>query len=131
MNPKETLLQIRDSLIQKRADIDRDIHHTDSLLFSLHGWTPSPDSATNPQLPAIAYNKEARDYIEEIYLIWDDTQDVTSLGFIEWLKKKFPAEAVRENSARGAIVAMEKEGVLKVKTEGRGRIGSTYTIAPR
>lgn len=130
MKLKETLLRTRDDLIEKREAINRDIRHVESLLVSQCGWIAPLDlHKVDTSVPAIRYNQEAREYIREAGS-WGDTSEVTSTAFIEWLGKKFSPEAVKENSARGAIVLMEKEGLLKVKTEGRGRISTTYSIAP-
>jgi len=133
MNVKDTLLKMRADLIQKREDdyqnTSRDIHHAESLLFSHCGWTPPPDPGKpDPSAPVIRYNKEAHAYIKEVGF-WED--EVTSAGFIEWLGKKFDPKIIKENSARGAIVIMEKAGLLKVKVEGRGRIGTTYSIVTK
>ena len=132
MNLKETLLKTRDDLIAKRDTLNRDIAHTESLLVSQCGWMPPASSTTSVfSASAISYNKEAKEYLVEIDLIWGEDFDVTSNGFIAWLQKKHGEDAVKENSARGAIVIMERAGLIKIKSEGRGRIGTTYTVVPK
>ena len=132
MDLKETLLRGRSELLEKRDTIDRDIRHYESLLLSQCGWFPSMAlRKVDTSVPAIAYGKEARVFIQELGEFWGTGEDITSAAFIAWLNSKYGEAAVRENSARSAIIALEKEGLLKVKVEGRGRIGTTYSLVTK